>query len=163
MDEMNIKECEAAVEAVRKCESEEELGTLLWNVVELNAGSTFYTSKKLPFTYRVKGRELFCDRKEKSITQATVLRAYKKIREAREAGEPIRGPKKLSMFGAPYIWGIPEGNRPCRGRGGNGKKGRVRSGGNAGEKRRGIVNGCYISAENMFRTVSISQSPRGCV
>lgn len=31
MDEMNIKECEAAVEAVRKCESEEELGTLLWN------------------------------------------------------------------------------------------------------------------------------------
>ena len=42
MDEMNIKECEAAVEAVRKCESEEELGTLLWNVVELNAGSTFY-------------------------------------------------------------------------------------------------------------------------
>ena len=106
MDEMNIKECEAAVEAVRKCESEEELGTLLWNMVELNAGSTFYTSKKLPFTYRVKGRELFCDRKEKSITQATVLRAYKKIREAREAGEPIRGPKKLSMFGAPYIWGI---------------------------------------------------------
>ena len=66
MDEMNIKECEAAVEAVRKCESEEELGTLLWNMVELNAGSTFYTSKKLPFTYRVKGRELFCDRKEKS-------------------------------------------------------------------------------------------------
>ena len=58
MDEMNIKECEAAVEAVRKCESEEELGTLLWNMVELNAGSTFYTSKKLPFTYRVKGRPL---------------------------------------------------------------------------------------------------------
>lgn len=109
MDEMNVKECEAAVEAVRKCESEEELGTLLWNVVELNAGSTFYTSKKLPFTYRVKGRELFCDRKEKSITQATVHRAYKKIREAREAGEPIRGPKKLSMFGAPYIWGILKG------------------------------------------------------
>ena len=109
MDEMNIKECEAAVEAVRKCESGEKLGTLLWNVVELHAGSTFYTSKKLPFTYRVKGRELFCDRKEKSITQATVLRAYKKILEAREAGEPIRGPKKLSMFGAPYIWGILKG------------------------------------------------------
>ena len=45
----------------------------------------------------------------RSITQATVLRAYKKIREAREAGEPIRGPKKLSMFGAPYIWGILKG------------------------------------------------------
>ena len=81
----------------------------LWNVVELYAGSTFYTSKKLPFTYRVKGRELFCDRKEKSITQATVLRAYRKIREAQKAGEPIRGPKKLSMFGAPYIWGILKG------------------------------------------------------
>ena len=95
MDEMNIKECEAAVEAVRKCESEEELGTLLWNMVELNAGSTFYTSKKLPFTYRVKGRELFCDRKEKSITQATVLRAYKKIRE---------GLRPLGMNAGDLIW-----------------------------------------------------------
>ena len=38
-----------------------------------------------------------------------MLRAYKKILEARAAGEPIRGPKKLSMFGAPYIWGILKG------------------------------------------------------
>lgn len=109
MEEMNATEREAAIKAVRECGTEEALGTALWNVVELYAGSTFYTSKKLPFTYRVKGRELFCDRKEKSITQATVLRAYRKILEAQKAGEPIRGPKKLSMFGAPYIWGILKG------------------------------------------------------
>ena len=69
----------------------------------------FFTSKQLPFTYTVKGRELFCDRKEKSITEATVTRAYEKILAARAAGDPIRGPKRLCMFGAPYIWGILKG------------------------------------------------------
>ena len=106
MDENFVREREKAVQAVKECGEEALLGGCLWHAVSLYEGTTFYTSKKLPFTYRIKGRELFCDRKEKSITEATVLRAYKKILEARAAGEPIRGPKKLSMFGAPYIWGI---------------------------------------------------------
>lgn len=70
---------------------------------------TFFTSKQLPFTYTVKGRELFCDRREKSITEATFARAYEKIQAAEAAGDPIKGPKKLCMFGAPYIWGILKG------------------------------------------------------
>ena len=103
------REREAAVAAVRSCERPEELGTLLWQVVKLYAGEPFFTSKQLPFTYTVKGRELFCDRKEKSITEATVTRAYEKILAARAAGDPLRGPKRLCMFGAPYIWGILKG------------------------------------------------------
>ena len=102
-------ERETAVAAVQSCERPEELGALLWRVVELYAGEPFFTSKQLPFTYTVKGRELFCDRKEKSITEATVTRAYEKILAARAAGDPIRGPKRLCMFGAPYIWGILKG------------------------------------------------------
>lgn len=109
MDGNIVREREKAVQAVKDCGDEAALGGRLWHAVSLYEGITFYTSKKLPFTYRIKGRELFCDRKEKSITEATVLRAYKKIREAQAAGEPIRGPKKLSMFGAPYIWGILKG------------------------------------------------------
>ncbi len=103
------EERDAAVSAVRNCEKPEELGALLWRVIELYAEEPFFTSKKLPFTYTVKGRELFCDRKEKSITEATVVRAYEKIRAAKAAGDPIKGPKKLCMFGAPYIWGILKG------------------------------------------------------
>ncbi len=78
-------------------------------MIELYAGEPFFTSKQLPFTYTVRGRELFCDRKEKSITEATFARAYAKIQSAKAAGDPIKGPKKLCMFGAPYIWGILKG------------------------------------------------------
>ena len=87
MDENFVREREKAVQAVKECGEEALLGGRLWHAVSLYEGTTFYTSKKLPFTYRIKGRELFCDRKEKSITEATVLRAYKKILEARAAGE----------------------------------------------------------------------------
>ena len=102
MNELQEKR-KAAVEAVKGCEKPEELGPLLWRVIELYAG------KQLPFTYTVRGRELFCDRQEKSITEATFARAYAKIQSAKAAGDPIKGPKKLCMFGAPYIWGILKG------------------------------------------------------
>ena len=105
----SAEEQNAVVDAVRACKNPEERGDRLWKAVEFYAGQQFYTSKKLPFTYTVKGGELFCDRKEKSITRATILRAYEKILAAEEAGEPIRGPKQLSMFGAPYIWSVLKG------------------------------------------------------
>ena len=108
MNELQEKRKDA-VEAVKGCEKPEELGPLLWRVIELYAGEPFFTSKQLPFTYTVRGRELFCDRKEKSITEATFARAYAKIQSAKAAGDPIKGPKKLCMFGAPYIWGILKG------------------------------------------------------
>lgn len=109
MDQTLRQQQEAAVAAVKAYEGGEELGDLLWRVIELYAGQQFYTSKKLPFVFTVKGRELFCDRKEKSITQSSILCAYKKMCAAEEAGEPVRGPKQLGMFGAPYIWSIMKG------------------------------------------------------
>lgn len=41
------------------------------------------------------------DRKEKSITRATVELAY---RRAVELGENATGPKKLGVFGASYLY-----------------------------------------------------------
>ena len=65
MNENFVREREKAVQAVKECGEEALLGGCLWHAVSLYEGTTFYTSKKLPFTYRIKGRELFCDRKEK--------------------------------------------------------------------------------------------------
>ena len=64
---------------------------------------TFYTMKKLPFTYVVKGGELFVDRRSKSITKATFEQALNKLKEN---PQQITGPKSLNVFGAPYVWAI---------------------------------------------------------
>ena len=47
------KERETAVATVKGCEKPEDLGPLLWRVIELYAGEPFFTSKQLPFTYTV--------------------------------------------------------------------------------------------------------------
>ncbi|MCD7817487.1 MAG: hypothetical protein LUH07_00310 [Lachnospiraceae bacterium] len=75
----------------------------VWEILTEHQGEQFYTVKGLPFRYTVKGGELFVDRREKSITRATVIKAYDRILE--HPGE-ITGPKKLNAFGAPYIWAI---------------------------------------------------------
>ena len=76
----------------------------LWNNILLHQGEVFNTSGRgsrpgVSFTYRVKGAELFVDRKEKSITRATVLHAYHKMKELGE----VTGPKQLNVFGASYL------------------------------------------------------------
>lgn len=76
----------------------------LWEVLESCQGQTFYTMKKLPFTYVIKGGEMFVDRKKKSITKATCLAAWEKIQADTE--QVITGPKKLNCFGAPYLWAL---------------------------------------------------------
>ena len=40
----------------------------LWEVIVSHQGETFYTKKMLPFTYTIKGGEMFTDRRERSIT-----------------------------------------------------------------------------------------------
>ncbi|MCD8105605.1 MAG: hypothetical protein LUF35_11555 [Lachnospiraceae bacterium] len=75
----------------------------LWELLAGHQGETFFTVKGLPFHYTVKGGELFVDRREKSITRATIAKAYERILET---PEEITGPKKLNAFGAPYIWAI---------------------------------------------------------
>lgn len=75
----------------------------LWTYICRYQGKIFYTKKGLPFTYYIKGGELFASRRERSITRSTFETAYKKIMEAQGK---ITGPKKLNVYGAPYVWAI---------------------------------------------------------
>ena len=80
-------------------EKEEEL----WQELIYLQGCLFTTSKGLDFTYKIHGGEMFVDRKEKSITRATVMKAYGKVVELE--GE-VKGPKVLGTFGASYLYPI---------------------------------------------------------
>ena len=75
----------------------------LWQAITSLQGETFYTKKMLPFTYTIKGGEMFTDRRERSITRSTFENAYKKIKNA---PDKITGPKALNMYGAPYVWAV---------------------------------------------------------
>ena len=79
-------------------------GDSLWALLERHQRETFYTAKNLPFTYVIRGGEMFVDRRSKSITKATILKAYARVLEDHE--RVICGPKKLNCFGAPYVWAI---------------------------------------------------------
>lgn len=75
----------------------------LWSMLTYLQGCVFLTAKGLKFTYKIKGGEMFVNRKSKSITQATVLMAFQK---AMELGGDVAGPKKLGTFGASYLYPI---------------------------------------------------------
>lgn len=77
--------------------------TILWDALLLYQSYPFKTAKGLKFTYCIKGNEMFVDRKEKSITRATVNIA---LRNALESGAAITGPKKLGTFGSSYLYPI---------------------------------------------------------
>ena len=51
----------------------------VWPLLQQHQGKTFYTAKGLPFTYTIRGGELFVDRRSKSITISTVANALEKI------------------------------------------------------------------------------------
>ena len=81
----------------------------LWDVIQENQGKSFLTKKGLPFTYSIKGGELFTDRRERSITRSTFEKAYEKLQND-QTGEnapcKIVGPKTLNVYGAPYVWAV---------------------------------------------------------
>ncbi|MCM1187436.1 MAG: hypothetical protein NC251_11290 [Lachnoclostridium sp.] len=81
----------------------------LWGTIVAHQGKTFVTKKGLPFTYSIKGGELFTDRRERSITKSTFDKAYEKLKQDCTGDNPphkIAGPKSLNMYGAPYIWAV---------------------------------------------------------
>lgn len=78
-------------------------GDELWRLLEQQQGETFYTAKNLPFTYEIRGGEMFVDRRSKSITKATFKRALERVKEE---PEKVTGPKSLNVFGAPYIFAL---------------------------------------------------------
>ena len=73
----------------------------LWEAIRQHEGEPLRTVKGLTFTYRIRGNELLVDRKEKSITRATVNRAF---RRATASMEKLTGPKQLGTFGASYLF-----------------------------------------------------------
>ena len=81
----------------------------LWDKIVAQEGKSFLTKKGLPFTYSIKGGELFTDRRERSITRSTFEKAYEKLlRDQVGEGAPRRivGPKTLNVYGAPYVWAV---------------------------------------------------------
>ena len=79
------------------CDSADELA--LWNELVSHQGEVFTTAKGLPFTYVVRGNEIFVDRRKKSITRATVRQAYRQVRKG-----GVTGPKALGVFGGSYLY-----------------------------------------------------------
>lgn len=71
----------------------------VWPLLQQHQGETFYTAKGLPFTYTIRGGELFVDRRSKSITISTVANALEKIVALEMDGIPITGPKKIGCYG----------------------------------------------------------------
>ena len=84
-------------------QSKQEQEDALWSMLIYLQGCVFLTAKGLKFTYKIKGGEMFVNRKSKSITQATVFMAFWK---AMELGGVVAGPKKLGTFGASYLYPI---------------------------------------------------------
>ena len=73
----------------------------LWEKIIEKQNETFQTKKGLEFKIEIKGNELFVDRRQKSITRASVNMAYKKWIEDKDCG-----PKALGVFGSSYLWSL---------------------------------------------------------
>ena len=50
----------------------------VWALLQQHQQEVFHTAKGLPFTYTIRGGELFVDRRQKSITVSTVANALGK-------------------------------------------------------------------------------------
>lgn len=81
----------------------EDLEHVLWDTLFLFQGYPFKTAKGLKFSYSIRGNEMFVDRKEKSVTRATIDMALKC---AVQLGGAVSGPKKLGTFGSSYLYSI---------------------------------------------------------
>lgn len=80
----------------------------LWQELIYLQGCIFKTYGRngvggVDFTYKIHGGEMFVDRKEKSITRATVMKAYGKVVELDGV---VKGPKVLGTFGASFLYPI---------------------------------------------------------
>lgn len=78
----------------------------LWNSVLANQNQPFTTSGRgsrpgIPFTYSIRGAEMFVSSRSKSITRATILYAYRKVK-----GKEISGPKAIGVHGDSYIYAV---------------------------------------------------------
>lgn len=109
-----IEELLAEMELAGKADASdcaiESLEKKMWEVLVLFASEPFFTAKGLEFTYTIKGYEMFVSRKEKSITRSSLRIALEKclemMREQNCVPPVVKGPKKLGVFGASYLYPI---------------------------------------------------------
>lgn len=90
----------------------------IWQLLQQHQGETFHTAKGLPFTYTIRGGELFVNRRRKSITVSTVRRALEKITLLEAAGEVITGSAATgpaTFTRCCWRWTFWK-DQPCRGR-----------------------------------------------
>lgn len=71
----------------------------VWAMLQAHEGETFYTAKGLPFHYLIHGRELFVNRKNKSITISTVANALARIKRGRLPGRQSPAPRRSAATG----------------------------------------------------------------
>ena len=83
-----------------------EQETELWELLKFLQGCVFLTAKGLKFTYKIRGGEMFVNRKSKSITQAAVSMAYNRAVELMKETGSVTGPKQLGTFGASYLYPV---------------------------------------------------------
>ena len=94
-----------------KAASPSEQEDLLWKLLHDHQNGKFITSGRgavpgKPFTYSIRGGEMFVSLKEKSITKATVMMAFRKALAIQTSEGFVQGPKKLGTFGASYLYAI---------------------------------------------------------
>ena len=85
----------------------------IWKEIIKLENVTFITSRGLEYTYQIKRNknnerlnEIIISRKEKTITRATILLAYQNAVEIMNTEGFVKGPKKLNVFGASYIYPV---------------------------------------------------------
>ena len=96
----------AACERLRKELDAPDAEECLWDAIVAFADYPFETEKGLSMRYTVKGGEVFFNRKEKSVTKATVMKAFHQARQVQETEGCVSGPKKLGTFGASYLYPV---------------------------------------------------------
>lgn len=101
--EYALREC---VAQFISCSKEMDLSSMLWETLLLFQNHVFYTVKKLDFYYTIRGNEMFVNRKDKSITRASIDVTLFKALSLQQNGGIIAGPKKLGTFGASYLYPI---------------------------------------------------------
>ena len=91
--------------------SQDEAEVYLWDTLEYLQGCIFYTSGRgsregVKFRYEIRGGEMFVNRKEKSITRATVMLALNNAMKLQQESGCVAGPKKIGTVGASYLYPI---------------------------------------------------------
>ena len=83
----------------------------LWNTLLAHQNQLFTTSGRgkrpgTSFIYLIRGAEIFISTRSKSITRATILYAFRKVREMNEQGIVITGPKSIGVHGDSNIFAV---------------------------------------------------------